>query len=947
MAGQAQAYYADGTPIPASELAAAVAGGKAHFERDAQVLVRDAEGRAGTVSGADVGALLAAGGGLETEETLGAEQAQKERQAKRGEALDRALNPLEFYKGYQEAIARGATLGLSDVALTEGLGDEYREGALARAQNPAMAIPELGGAAGAAVAGSLLGGAPGALGGAARVTAAGGRLLGAAGGVGEALGAGAARTIGLGARGQGALGLLGRGAAEGALAGTGQEVSAAALEDRDLTVDKLMAAAGHGALAGGVLNVAVGGGSKLIGAAGRAALDGMGSGKGLGESLASFAERRAFKDVTGNAVKHYNEASNFGKNPERIERIGRKLLDDGVTGKDPLQAWNISREKLEETGQRLRSIADQLDASGARVDPATILSRVDERIAKLRSSELPDFDSIANNIERKVKKLRARANEGGDYSFTEAWQLRRDIDKIVKHAKQNRTLAEEEVSALRGIIDDALDRSADGLPAKVRGTELANTFGQVVRGELDELRWDVPFRGQFRDTNALRSAFEGATDVNAIATGRALPPGSRTPLPPVKVVIEPGQVSLRDGRHRMAVARDFGATEIGAEISVYDAAGDLISRTTRPIAMPGVPRADAGLQASWLKAKEDFSDYRIVRDALQALNIRNEKNRFTSPSDYFSGGMAFLSAVMSGGSALAGLATAAATGAIHKQLREKGPGAIARIADRISKLDKRTDKAIAAAIEGKPKDLPDLPKRTAPLLTVLDMPEGPPLRTAAAERDRYERTLKLVRDLGSDTPSPEAAKRLGNATASLAEDFPELASLLQQRVIAAARALNARAPVPLQRRNALQPQLEDMRIPAGMISKWLREVDAADAPESIWHDMARGRVPREKIEIVKLTAPHLFEDWRARVMKYVAAKPDKLSRPQRIRLSLAFDFTGDATLDPAFISQVQGEYAAEREAEQQAPASPQPTNLSSASADDMKPPTEQSFLQAG
>lgn len=785
---------------------------------DQDVLVRDADGRRGIVKASEVSQLIASGGRLETQEDVAADDEARANAAKRQKIIDTVANPLQAYAGYQEAVTRGATLGLSDQVLTGVLGDEYRQGAQARAANPAAAIPELGGAAGAMVAGGLVGGAPGAAGGAARVATAGGRLLGAAGGAGEALGARAAGALGLGSRGTAALGLLGRGAAEGAVAGAGTEVSAAALEDRDLTVDKLMAAAGHGALVGGGLNVATGGATKLLGAAGKAALDGMGDGAGLGASLRNFAERRAFKSTTENAVRHYNEATNFGRNPERIQRIGGKLLDNGVELTDPTKAARTVEGLLEQNGRALKAIADELDATGVKVFPGQILKRVDEQVAKLRETDLGHFQRVADAIESEVKPIRARAAKGEAYSFGQMWQLRRSFDKTIKHAQREVSPAAAEFKSLRAAFDDALDNATSARPE---------------------------------------------------------------------------------------------------------------------------------LTPQWLKAKEDFSDFRIIRDALGDTLNRREKNRAVSPSDYFSGGMAFLSAVASGGSALSGMASAAAAGAVHKQLREKGPGAIARIADTISKLDGRTNKAIEAAITGRPKDLPELPKRTIPLLAALADTGEAPIRTASDQRDRYERTLRLTRDLASDNPSPEAARRLANATQALSEDFPELAAILHQRVIAAARALNARAPVPLQRANPLQQHLEERRIPAGLVARWLRQVDATDMPESIWHDIAKGRVPREKIEIIKETQPYLFADWRTRVMQVVAQRGEKLSRPQRIRLSLAFDFTGDPSIDPARIAQIQGEYAAQREQQAQPPAPPQGADISTKAADDMKPATEQSFLATG
>lgn len=922
--------------------------------QDPDVMVRDADGRPGVVKKSELEQLKAHGGWEETPESLAEAEAAKARPAQRLESLKRGLNPLSLYAGYNEALTSGATLGASDLAATKLLGEDYRKGAAERRANPATLIPEIGGAAGAMVAGGLVTGGAGLGAGAARAATAGGRLLGAAGGAGEALGGAAARGLGLGATGAKGLGLLGRGAAEGAVMAAGQEVSAASLEDRDLTVDKLMAAAGHGALLGGGLNVAVGGASRVFGAAGRAALEGMGGGKGLGESIEAYGKKKAFEAVGADQIKYYNRATKFGTKPDGMLRIGGKLTEKGVELTNPVKATRTVDALLEADGRALRAIADQADGAGIRVSTKPILDPADELIAKLRQQESGHYDAIADAIEREIKPIRAKAARGESWSFGEMWAKRRSFDKVLKHNRdpRNPNPAADEFDKLRGIFDDALDDALDPVPAALRQRpDMAQNYARISSGEIAPDGFSFLKTGM-RDAEHLRGAYKGAASANDVAAGRVTPAGFDRPLDPIRIDLQPGQTPiLRDGRHRLMVAQENGATEIRAIISSFDEGLDQIHSVERVIPMPGMPRPQPDMRSAWLKHKEDYGDMRLVRDALGDLVNRRAKNRSASLSDHLTGGAGFLGALISGGSAVTAMATAAAVGSVNRQLRQKGPGVIARMADTISKLDRRTNKAIAAAVEGRAKDLPDLPKRTVPLFSsaLSGADSGQPnLRTASAERERYEKTLGMIRDIASPNPSPAAAERLGNATRSLAEDFPELASLLHQRVIAAARALNDRAPVPLRRRQTLQPHLEDSRLPAGLIAKWLREVDAADTPESIWHDLARGRVPREKIEIVKLTQPYLFADWQTKVMKYVAEKSEKISRPQRIRLSLAFDFTGDPVVDPGFINQVQSEYMQQKEAEQQEqPSPPQGTNMSTKPADEMKPPTEQSLLATG
>jgi hypothetical protein len=74
--------------------------------------------------------------------------------------------------------------------------------------------------------------------------------------------------------------------------------------------------------------------------------------------------------------------------------------------------------------------------------------------------------------------------------------------------------------------------------------------------------------------------------VDAVATGRLNPPGSRQPLPPITIGAYPGEFHLIDGRHRLEAAQNAGATRILAKIRVYGPRGGLKWEGVRDIPLP-------------------------------------------------------------------------------------------------------------------------------------------------------------------------------------------------------------------------------------------------------------------------------------------------------------------------------------------------------------------------
>src|SRR5262245_19589011 len=146
-----------------------------------------------------------------------------------------------------EGAARGATFGLSDVALA-GLGADTEGLRERKERNPwASGIGEATGAVGALAA------------------------TGGLGGLAEGAGAGVARTIGSSGILSRAAAAGARGAVEGGALGFGQGVSHLALSKDPLTAESLVGQLGHDSLVGALTGGAIGGGLSLAGAGLKAA----------------------------------------------------------------------------------------------------------------------------------------------------------------------------------------------------------------------------------------------------------------------------------------------------------------------------------------------------------------------------------------------------------------------------------------------------------------------------------------------------------------------------------------------------------------------------------------------------------------------------------------------------------------------------------------------------
>lgn len=488
------------------EAQAAFARGEVKPKSDQRVSVVSSKGTIGSVDAKDLSQMIRAGGRLASGEEVHGEEL-KEKYGGIGGTIGAAA----------AGAARGLSVGLSDVALTEN--DAFGDSAAMRERlnayrdlHPGASIGgELGG-----VALSML--VPGAgEAGAARLAGEGAELASAARGIGEGVniareagtlsrGAGLAREgvglatalprgvsevgagverglaslVGEGAETLGgkvlqkAIPLAGRSAVEGGIYGAGTELSEAALrDDPDLSAEKLFAGVAHGALTGAVLGAGLGGAGAALQHGAEAALT------KLSPKLTELAGEQAWKALS--PLKKFSEEANARAGG--TSAVGRTLLEEGVIPRTEgflATARNATPEELlpriteakERIGQAIGNITEQ---SGGKVNAKTLLASIDEAIAPHRAKA--GFEQIAESLDSYTKSLFEKLGAAKTDSY--------GVTRVLEDA----SIPVQDVLAQRKALDELVYKEAKSLDPKLRVEfmrDIRARLESTIMGSIDE-----------------------------------------------------------------------------------------------------------------------------------------------------------------------------------------------------------------------------------------------------------------------------------------------------------------------------------------------------------------------------------------------------------------------------------------------------------------------------
>ncbi len=461
--------------VAPEELQKALASGQ--YELQGRTAFEDAPGAAVALSPEDAAAQLNISGGAAPQsaaaQTAAAEDAQLEQMY--GDGVGNTL--LAGAAG----VARGATLGLSDL-VAKGILDDEGEFALEqlRLRNE---IASTAGEIGGALAPALLSGGTGVLGAAARATPAG-------------LATGLARSAAGRIAGESAAATVLRGAVEdvveGGAFGLGSQITNSVLHDDPFTVDALASSIGLGAVLGGAGGAVLGG----LGVAGRRiarvetpldemaanlgkideasravtkeeVLEGLSLREGISDDIASTFtdfERKQYQNALKQELRSQTKAAQ--KEAQDLNLRAKQDYDDSVLRRD--EAYNEELTRAQGTyNSELEKVRYENSATKlARKERDKLLDRLAREEAsapKLPEKEIADLEKRVRDLDRQI--FRAENVVTGE-----------DAYRVDQQFKQAGDLMRRKGAAVRAGSDK------NAMPAEVYDELTAKLFNKGLRG---------------------------------------------------------------------------------------------------------------------------------------------------------------------------------------------------------------------------------------------------------------------------------------------------------------------------------------------------------------------------------------------------------------------------------------------------------------------------------
>lgn len=338
---------------------------------------------------------------------------------------------------------------------------------------------------------------------------------------------------------------------------------------------------------------------------------------------------------------------------------------------------------------------------------------------------------------------------------------------------------------------------------------------------------------------------------------------------------------------------------------------------------------DAAVERHMQASGLDPAGYAQAKKTLGALAdmeqvARDAASKADKPTD--ATGLAMtLGAMLTGN--VGGLALGKASDFARKLIRDRGQSVLAVMADNVAKMDGR--------IEGAAQALAGVPRKA---LTVATSHEP--------DLDRFDSTAETVRGFAQN---PEiAAAKLAKPVEAIAPLHPELAAKMQETLTGDYQYLATQLPPSLTRAdNSLTPQVEIPVVPKSQKRKFMQIVQALENPSVVIEKVAKGDLPQAQIDALKVRRPEIYQQMRTEVIKAFSTAKKPASFLERTRVSLAFDFNGDASLDPQTLRAIQSSNRnAAPEPDQPATAQgtnqprPAPSNLDPKQAEAMVLPSD-------
>lgn len=919
--------------------------GKAAFAKGSQVGVVNQAGEVGTLSEAELPGALAKGVKLASDEQMADARAAAHHEADRAKygTLDdikgKGIAGLMGQSGQHMitqggALARGLTGGLSDEAAVDlGYlfgGDKGKQEVAGRLRYAKEEHPIESGVS--EVEGMLLPAfAP----------------VGAAGGVTRGIGAAShavegAVTRGLLREGAGALertavkGLASAAGAatEGAARGALEPVSEHALgEDTDLTAEKILAGATHGAVSWGLAGGLLGGVGASVGearnAAGRflqrvrpADVDAIAAKqfgfvpKGLGDVWAKAQD--ASSAISGgdvNAIRRLSDLSAEGAEARRLAVYDAPAVRDEASREVRTQLDALlesSSEITQEAKGRLK--AEYVDAAVKKGNEAealtfakdyasTLRGHVEEMLSQPKeyglvgslkgmNEWLDGLDGAIGRVEKVGDLGGAAAREAGVANDVAALPAETNAQLFVALDDTKRAFGRWTKAA------QAVEKKSDPL-ALMRGRATRDRLMGIYEDMRKGLENTEVWGKAAEDQAAINAAWSKQIDAHRVFDARLTTNVGRDPKNP--------WVDIRRVDPAKADTYVKGLTNPNNDL-VHSAIKNYV-QSTRDLS--------EAIGRSWELPAEKVAHVQRVGASAEAFgkSLSKAENALTLANQFQAlreaergsgvGNMVTGALVGGGVGGPLGAIAGATFGALAKPANT-----IARLAA-VERLMQKVDLRIGSSLRG-------FFRRAAGGGEKL--PASLALGRASGEStDKvFMRTVAQLTELSSNPSS--ASSRTGQSLAGLEQAAPRTSAALSTQTARVTAFLASKMPVGMRDPFALGAHSGPPMVSESEKSRFLRYAAAANDPTSVLEDLQHGRITPEGVEAMQACYPKLYEQVRGEIVNHLANADSALPYGKRVQLGVLFDAPTDATLDPAFLAAISGQQksaSAEADANQQ------------------------------
>jgi hypothetical protein len=890
-------------------------------------------GQVGSVPGEKVEAFLRGNPGAR----LASQQEVLERakSAKYGEGVANEL------RAGAEATARAATLGLSDVAISELGGDGAREGLREREERNPLAAATGTGLGIAATA--LASGGTGTLAKALSATPAGLAIRG-----GQALEAGVltgrlaatADQVGAAAQAAGAYrkaaALAAGGALENSVFGAGEAVSDWALnpDAQERTAERLMASmkdrAGSGALLGGL----AAGGLSLTGSAlgkgSKLALERVKKALGKGEAAAgeagltraASAETRAATATAENAGTVTAELE-LGAGKELKGGPLQELADGATARKRFSERQQLATTQVSDDITKLNTVSDELVGRTAATEQKEAAWSKLMKEAPPPNLDVTNQETVAH-LEALDSELELASSQSNLYEkrgMAAFKAVTEDIGEISAGMRMART-PEELATNMRGLdrLKTRLGRIRNNLESGANPDQAAaavlNKHYEGLRQMLESAdNWGEGAAALQRDNNAAITSYLDYS--RSFETRFALERTHRT---------------VKSSRDPFARVAEADPAKIGPALNGL---GSAESAKLEDVLITGPQRQaemleTLGKNLGW--GPEKMAKVREARAAADRIaKHTDELKGLARKGDRWDETIANLQNIPWVGGGLAKLKVS--TGNALSLALNSGAGVAEGGAARLGAMQRvyMASQGVATKIG----EATERYARTAGSGTARVARLTASATTGDTRADRNQRFDKAYASVSEFQRAPQAALgRVFRVQHSLGTIAPVLANAYADKTIRAAQFLAGKMPGRDADVHLFSKQADGVQPPPHVSDdekrEFLKYVDAVEHPLSLLDELESGRVRPQTVEAVQAVYPKLYADIRDGVLDNLDKAEATPPYQARLSLGILFDLPTDAALEPDFLQMLQatGENAAASPQEAQAQATLSPSRRS-------------------